>query len=132
MNLNMKNILIILFLFISTLTSGQFPKQKEEYYQTLFANAIHGKTEVYLQDKSRVDVLTDSFAIEVDFANKWAEAIGQSLFYAQMLNKKPGILLIVDGKLENRFIFRLLTVSRKYNITVWILDFNTQKFGRTK
>lgn len=128
----MKITITILFLFITTLTSGQFPKQKEVYYQNLFANAINGKTEVYLQDKARVDVVTDTFTIEVDFAHKWAEAIGQSLFYAQMLNKKPGILLIVDGKLENRYIFRLLTVTRKYNITVWILDYNTLKFGRTK
>jgi hypothetical protein len=134
----MKVITTILFLFLGLYlyliitAAGQIPRQKEVYYQNIFAKAINGQIEYTLQDKSRVDIVTDEYAIEVDFASKWAEAIGQSLYYAERLNKKPGILLVVDGKNENRYIFRLLTVTRKYDITVWILDYNTQKFGRTK
>jgi len=128
----MKTLTTILLLFLSITACAQLPKQKEAYYQTLFAKAVNGQTEVTLKDNARVDVVTDSFAIEVDFASKWAEAIGQSLYYAERLNKKPGILFVVDGKKENRYIFRLLTVTRKYGITVWILDYNTNKFGKTK
>ena len=35
-----------------------------------------------MPDGTRCDILTDTHAIEVDFADKWAEAIGQSLNYA--------------------------------------------------
>lgn len=122
----------ILLLFITIATWGQLPKQKEEVYQNLFAKAINGQTEYVLKDNSRVDIVTDTYAIEVDFAHKWAEAIGQSLYYAASLDKKPGILLVVNGKQQNRYIYRLLTVTRKYGITVWILDYNTNKFGKTK
>lgn len=121
-----------LYIYLSITALTQTPRQKEVYYQELFAKAINGQTEYVLKDNSRVDIVTDTFAIEVDFASKWAEAIGQSLYYAERLNKKPGILFVVDGKQENRYIFRLLTVTRKYGITVWILDYNTDKFGRTK
>lgn len=31
----------------------------------------------YLPNGTYVDCLTDDYAIEVDFSNKWAEAIGQ-------------------------------------------------------
>ena len=128
----MKTLTTILLFFVTITTWGQLPKQKEEVYQNLFAKAINGQTEYVLKDNSRVDIVTDTYAIEVDFAHKWAEAIGQSLYYAESLDKKPGILLVVNGKQQNRYIFRLLTVTRKYGITVWILDYNTNKFGKTK
>ena len=38
--------------------------------------------EVVMKDGTRCDILTSTHAIEVDFAKKWAEAIGQSLNYA--------------------------------------------------
>ena len=52
---------------------------KESYYQNIFCDKMGGKTEVVLKDRTRIDCLTDKYAIEVDFANKWAESIGQSL-----------------------------------------------------
>jgi len=38
---------------------------------------------------------------EIDWAGKslkWAEAIGQSLFYADALDKRPGIILLLKGE----------------------------------
>ena len=51
-----------------------------------------------MPDGTRCDILTDTHAIEVDFADKWAEAIGQSLKYAMQTGKKAGIVL----KLKDR------------------------------
>lgn len=48
----------------------------------------------YLPNGTHVDCLTDDYAIEVDFSNKWAEAIGQSLMYAAELERLPGIILV--------------------------------------
>ena len=47
-----------------------------------------------MPDGTRCDILTDTHAIEVDFADKWAEAIGQSLNYAMQTGKKAGIVLV--------------------------------------
>ena len=52
------------------------------YDQEKFAREIGGQVEVVMKDGTRCDILTATHAIEVDFAKKWAEAIGQSLNYA--------------------------------------------------
>ncbi len=49
-----------------------------------------------LPDKARVDCVTDTHAIEFDFAKKWGESIGQALYYATILNKQAGIVLIME------------------------------------
>jgi len=129
----MKRLLIlIMLLLISALCCGQFIKQKEVYYEALFSKAINGKTEIVLPDLARVDVVTDTFAIEIDFAEKWAESIGQSLYYAHELNKKAGVLLLVNGNTEDRYVKRLLKVAGEENITVWLLNYNTNLWKRVK
>jgi len=81
-------------------------------------------TEVVLSDRSRVDCLTNTYAIEVDFAGKWAEAIGQALFYSAETGKKPGILIIMETPQERRFLKRLRHVIKTYNlpIRVWVIS----------
>ncbi|MDH3976454.1 MAG: hypothetical protein OEV42_19490 [Deltaproteobacteria bacterium] len=70
----------------------------EKYYQEKWCARMGGITEYVLDDGSRVDCLTDEYAVEVDFADKWHEAVGQSLYYALKTGKKPGILLITEKK----------------------------------
>lgn len=43
----------------------------------------------------RCDILTEDFAIEVDCAAKWHEAVGQACHYSLML-KKPAAIAIVN------------------------------------
>lgn len=124
----MQRSLVIIFFLISLSLNAQLVKQKEAYYQNMFAQEIKGQTEVVLNDRARVDIVTQEYAIEVDFAPKWAESIGQSLYYGIMLHKKPGVVLIVDGNKEQRYINRLLYTAENYYITVWILDYRTNKY----
>jgi len=87
------------------------------------AGRYNGKREVILWDETRVDLLTPTHAIEVDWAkgSKWAEAIGQALYYAELTGKKPGIILLTeDPRADRRFIFRCQTVCSKYGIRLWI------------
>jgi len=119
----MKKILILLLMLISLTAFSQ--KKKEVYFQLKFANILNGEIEVVLDDNSRLDILTDTFAIEVDFGKKWAESIGQSLYYSILTGKKAGVLLILDGKNENIFLKRLMAVAVKHDITVWVIDYNT-------
>ena len=51
-----------------------------------------------MPDGTRCDILTDTHAIEVDFADKWAKAIGQSLNYAMQTGKKTGIVLVLKDR----------------------------------
>ena len=54
-----------------------------------------GEMEVILEAGPRVDCITDTHAIEMDFAKKWPEAIGQSLHYAHLTGLEAGIVIIL-------------------------------------
>tara|TARA_B100000315_G_scaffold96475_1_gene88613 strand:- start:1204 stop:1647 length:444 start_codon:yes stop_codon:yes gene_type:complete len=96
-------------------------KKNERDYQEPWCNREGGKTEFVLKDETRIDCLTSEYAIEFDFGKKWAESIGQSLYYAMMTGKKPGVVLIVK-KQNSRYVKRLMKVAEKYKIKVWVLD----------
>ena len=54
------------FLFLLFTTSAS--ALPEKHYQDIFAAQVGGRTEVTAGDGTRCDILTDSYAIEVDFA----------------------------------------------------------------
>ncbi len=98
-------------------------KHKEKYYQTQLCNELGGVMEQRLLDRTRVDCLTDEYAIEVDFAKKWAESVGQSLHYALMTEKKPAVGLIVrDNKKDERRMKRLKALAEKYHIKIFEIE----------
>lgn len=55
---------------------------------------IRGQKEVVIPN-GRIDVVTQNFAIEVDFIKKWHEGIGQALHYASATGKRASLALIV-------------------------------------
>ena len=98
-------------------------KHNEKYYQTRLCNELDGIMEQSLLDRTRVDCLTDEYAIEVDFAKKWAEGIGQSLYYAEMTGKKPAVGLIVrDSAKDERRMKRLILLAEKYHIKIFEIE----------
>lgn len=99
-----------------------FSKLPESYYQMNFANEIGGLTEVAAQDGTRCDILTENYAIEVDFAKKWGESIGQSLHYALQFNRKAGILLILEKPSDERHLEKIKSIIVEYKlpIRVWV------------
>jgi len=118
----MRKIILLLLVLIPFVTFSQV-KQNEKYYQTEFAKVINGTTEVYLPDRTRVDIMTESHVFEVDFATKWAESIGQSLHYEGMTGKQAAVLLVMKGTSEERFLKRLMQVASKHGIEVWVWNY---------
>lgn len=92
----------------------------EKHYQQQWCDEHNGVME-YRVPGGRVDCLTDTHAVEVDFARKWAEAIGQSLYYAHYTGKKPGILLIVSTGKDQIRLKNIKPVVEKLGIDVWIV-----------
>lgn len=107
----------LLFVGCSQITK----KYHERHYQTLLCNELGGEMEYVLKDKTRVDCLTDEYAIEVDFAKKWAEGIGQSLYYAHMTGKKPAVGFIINTKKDQRYFKRLNALAKKYEIKIFLI-----------
>lgn len=116
---------LVLLLTASQVHAERLLPEKE--YQGIWCSAHYGELEVTLTDRTRVDCLTADYAVEVDFANKWAEAIGQSLHYARMSARRPGIVIIVETPADMKH-YNLLTDAVKYicpRITVWKIEPNT-------
>jgi len=78
--------------------------------------------EVKLADHTRVDCLTDDYAIEFDFASKWAQAIGQSLHYAYMTGRLPAIYLILESRKDMRFVDILTPLCDVYGIKLVLIE----------
>lgn len=85
-------------------------QQPERDYQTEWCNEAHGMMEVRIEGV-RIDCLTDEYAVEVDFSHKWAEAIGQSLRYAQLTRRQPAVLLIVEKAGDERYAENIKAVN---------------------
>jgi hypothetical protein len=123
----MNAFLALLLLAPSALSAAERLSERE--YQALWCEEAGGRAEAVLPDRARVDCLTGEHAVEVDFAPKWAEAIGQSLYYAAVTGKKPGILLIIRDKKDRRYLERLLRASAGLGITVWTVSPRELKAG---
>ncbi len=81
-----------------------------------------GQTEVELKDLTRVDCLTGTHAIEIEWAANWKEAIGQSLHYALMTGKSPGIALIFKKPGHQRYRIQLEAVLEASGLDIKIWD----------
>lgn len=113
-----------LFLLL-TLFSPVYAKRlhPEKWYQTKWCQEQGGEIEVTLPDRTRCDCITGTHAVEMDFADKWYQAIGQSLHYALQTNKRAGILLIIESPKDRKYWERLNRVIKTYNlpIEVWTI-----------
>ncbi len=111
---------ILLLLNLLAFPAFAAHQHKEKEYQEAWCSKERGTLECLLDDKARVDCLTSEYAVEFDFAPKWAESVGQALYYALKTGKKPGIVLIFEEDGE-QYLERINKVSEKYGIKVWTM-----------
>lgn len=115
----MKRLYLVLLLLCSTLSAARL--NSESYYQKIAAEKYSGETEVSMPDGTRCDIVTETHAIEVDFADKWGEAIGQSLNYAFQSNKRAGILLILEKKTDEKHLIRVNSIVQHFELPIDVL-----------
>lgn len=77
-----------------------------------------------LSDRTRVDCLTDTHAIEYDWGAKWAEGIGQSLYYSLATGKRAGVVLILKRRKDYRYWLRLNSTIEHHRLPVdtWLIE----------
>ncbi len=96
------------------------PSDGETVWSRWLAERMGGVAEFVLPDRSRVDILTDTLAIEVDWVKKWPEAIGQSVFYGIVTERQPAVLLLLRGKsTESRYLERARQATNELRIPVF-------------
>lgn len=83
---------------------------------------VVGEREVVLADESRVDVLGEFVAWEVDWAYKWAEGVGQCLLYAHLTGKRPGLILLTkNARSDKANILRAALVCHGHGIELVVM-----------
>ena len=95
------------------------PNQTESYYVNQWCTSDFGRKEAVLWDLTRVDCLAKDYAIEFDFAKKWAESVGQSLYYSKLTGKKPAITLILTSPSDYRYVKRVERLDN--NIKIFLI-----------
>lgn len=118
-------LVVATFVYCSTypFKNPEFATDIDKFREKDYVEAYcKGQIEYKLKDKTRVDCLTDEYAIEFDWGKKWAESIGQSLYYAKMTGKKPAVALIIKSPKELIYAKRIELVDK--NIKVFVIKSN--------
>lgn len=91
----------------------------EATYQKKWCEAKGGVAEYKLADKARIDCLTPELAVEFDFANKWAECIGQAIYYGQQTNRQAACVLIMEnGEKDLKYLKRLRRAAYRKGVNL--------------
>lgn len=121
-----RSVSVLLFLFITVYAPcvSAAHLHPEKFYQFSWCSEHNGKLEVVLPDQTRIDCETNTHAVEVEFARKWPESIGQALYYGLQTGKKPGIVLILEKEQEMRYWIRLNTTIQRFHLPIdtWKID----------
>tara|TARA_R100001594_G_scaffold4392_1_gene15469 strand:- start:1139 stop:1453 length:315 start_codon:yes stop_codon:yes gene_type:complete len=95
------------------------PTSNEPEWSQWLAEQMGGVAEYRLPDRSRVDILTPTMAIEVDWVKKWPESFGQAVYYGIVTERQAAVLLLLRGKAtEERYLRRATEVGRRLQIPV--------------
>ena len=119
---------ILIQIILSLIYVNGISQEYEKDYVDLVQRELGGQKEVSVTS-GYVDLLTDKYAIEVEFSNKWKQAIGQALWYGLQTHKQPGIVLIKRSVQDQKYVIQLgsaLTyggLGQKIKVWVWPDDF---------
>ncbi len=119
-----KRVITFIVIMASLLTSYSVHAKRlhhEKWYQEQWCQEHSGETEVVLEDDTRCDCVTETHAVEMDFANKLYEAVGQSTNYSLQTGKRAGIVLILESPDDKRHWKKLINLIEKSKqpIDVW-------------
>lgn len=99
------------------------PKREADYARAYCRDGTLEHSIKYAASRVFVDCLTAQHAIEVDWSDKWPEAIGQSLNYGMLTRKTPGVILVCRKSVElcKTYTLRMKVAVRYYRlpIDVW-------------
>ena len=112
--------LIAVIITVLVMTSSPFALRKHSIrcYRDKWCEDYDGETEAILPDRTKCDCLTDSHAIEFNFADKWHEAIGQSLNNGLQTDKEPGIVLIIEREENYKYWTQLNTLIEYFELPI--------------
>jgi hypothetical protein len=119
-------LVLLILLAIPSFSGGRGRQHRESHYRDIFCDKMGGVVEQISPSGTRADCVFSGYAVEVEFADKWAEGIGQALEYGASMGKTPGLVLIV-GRGGERYVRRVREVASAYRLPlkIWQMDGRT-------
>ena len=77
-----------------------------------------------LDDGTRVDLLFPREACEIDWADKWAEGVGQSIYYGLKTRKAPLVILLAKKDGWEKYRDRV----QYCGVECWVFDTRTEEW----
>ena len=96
----------------------------ETYWQDIIQKEIGGIKEYRLDDGTRVDLLFEDKACEIDWSPKWAEGIGQSIYYGLKTERPPLVILLAKKDGWEKYRDRV----EYCGIECWVYDTRTESW----
>jgi hypothetical protein len=115
----MKNILFT-FIFCTVVAASAYAMSEAEYQKEWCAKH-NGEIDYKTQDKTTVDCLTDTYSVELDYAEKWVQAMRKSSDHSLRTGKAPGVVLILQNSADEKHLFKLRKIveKRRLGIKIW-------------
>ena len=123
-----KVLFIILLLHTYYFQYAQVNNWNENQYADYIQTLMGGEREVSVQS-GRVDLLTPVVAYEIEWANKWKDAVGQAIWYSLQTERQPGIILILRKPKDYKYFIQLnsalvhANLHRKIQVLLFPNDF---------
>ena len=112
--------LIACLLAVASFGAVAEPKSEADYVAMVCAE-LGGVQEYRTSVGVRVDCLTETQAIEFDWANKWYEGVTQALYYAMLTDRQAVVALILRGKNPQRYVERARALIDFYGLPVEVV-----------
>ena len=130
MKLSSLIMLVFMIMLIALLILPTSAEARRLNYESFYVDdTCKGIIEYTNSDNTRTDCYTKSFSMEYDFAQKWAECIGQSLHYGRINNNQPICVLIIEKQTDCKYINRAIPFI--YTILVGKPEYCTKNvFGK--
>lgn len=94
------------------------------WYKKKWCNNYQGRIDAPMPDKTSCACQTDNNAVEFAYADSWHNAIGLTLYNGMQTGIKPGLVLIIENKSDEKYLDRCKNTIEKFKlpIDVWAYD----------
>lgn len=113
---------------VATAFTAAAQKYEADYVE-LIRRELGGQKEVAVAS-GYVDLLAGDYAIEVEFADKWKQSIGQALWYGLQAGKTPAVVLIKKDDDDHKYVIQFGSalqyagLDQRIRLWVWPVFFS--------
>ena len=94
------------------------------WYKKKWCNENKGKIDAPMPDKTSCGCQTDKNVIEFAYADRWHNAVGLTLYNSMQTSIKPGVVLIIEDKSNEKYPDRLKNTIKEFKLPIdmWIYE----------